>query len=165
MNKLSLPVIAGAVVALATVANGAPDNKGADFLKTAIQGDNSEIMLGRMAAQNATVSPGVKQFAQMLVDDHSAHLKKVQSLAQAQGVKPPTGPMAAADVESAKLHLLKGDSFDKEFIQYMVNDHQKDIADYQQEAARHDGDVSKLAQATIPTLRKHLDAALKLQKR
>ena len=47
------------------------DNDGANFLKTAIEGDNSEIMLGRMAMQNPTTSPAVKRFSRMLIEDHT----------------------------------------------------------------------------------------------
>lgn len=47
----------------------------------------------------------------------------------------------------------------------MMTDHQNDIAEFQKQAARRDGDVSRLAEEALPTLRKHLDAALNLQKR
>jgi len=127
--------VAGAL-SISTVADAALDGKASDFLKTAIKGDNSEIMLGKQVAQNPTASERVKTFAQMLIDDHSQHL-----------------------------HMLKGASFDNEFAKYMVADHQKDIAEFKKEAARRDGDVSKLAEESLPTLRKHLNAALKLERR
>jgi putative membrane protein len=154
-----------AALGIAAGASAAPDSQGADFLRAAIQGDNSEIMLGKMAVQNQSASPRVKHFAQMLIEDHSQHLQKAQALAKAQGVEPPNGPNMGADTESAKLHMLSGASFDKEFAQYMINDHQKDIGDFKKEAARHDGDISKFAEASLPTLRKHLDTALALEKR
>jgi putative membrane protein len=150
---------------LASAASATPNSQGDDFLKAAIQGDNSEIMLGKMAVQNQTASPRVKHFAQMLIDDHSQHLQKAEALAKAQGVQPPNGPTVGADTESAKLHLLSGASFDKEFAQYMINDHQNDIGDFKKEASRHDGNISRFAEASLPTLRKHLDTALALEER
>jgi putative membrane protein len=156
--------LAGAL-AVSTFAQAAADGKATDFMKAAIKGDNSEIMLGKMAAENPTVSPKVKTFAQMLIDEHGQHLQQAQSVAQSNGIKAPTGPTAGADAESAKLHLLKGTAFDDEFTQYMIRDHQKDIEEFKREAARGDGDVSKFAEQSLPTLRKHLDAALKLEKR
>jgi len=161
-----MPLLAAAsVFALSTTARAATDNDSANFLKAAIQGDNSEIMLGKMAVNNPTASPAVKRYGQLLIKDHTEHLQKAQALAQANGIKPPDGPTMGADTESAKLHLLKGDAFDKEFTQYMMSDHQKDIGDFKKEAARSDGDISKFAQESLPTLRKHLDQALDLEKR
>ena len=166
MTKIPMMLLAAAsVFALSTAARAATDNDGANFLKAAIQSDNSEIMLGKMAAENPTASLAVKRYGELLIKDHSEHLRKAQALAQANGIKPPSGTTLGADSESAKLHLLKGDAFNKEFAQYMMSDHQKDIGDFKKEAARHDGDVSKFAEQSLPTLRKHLDGALGLEKR
>lgn len=152
-------------LAVAQVAVAASNPSPADFLKAAVQADNSEIMLGRMAEQNQTASPGVRDYARMLVEDHTANLQKAQALAKEHGVNPPSGPTVGADAESAKLHLLSGAAFNKEFTRYMIGVHQDAITTFRAEAAHHDGDVSRFAEATVPTLRKHLNAALNLEKR
>ena len=46
----------------------------------------------------------------------------------------------------------------------MVQDHKKDIAEYQKEAKRNDGQVSQYASATLPTPQKHLESAQSLAK-
>jgi putative membrane protein len=142
-------------------AASAQDDKTRDFLKNAMQGDNSEVMLGKLATEHAA-SPAAKHYGQMLVDDHSMHLKKVEKVASGLNVPAEYQPMAAAEKERDKLSKLDGDKFDHEFAEYMAKDHRKDIADYEK-AARMAGEVGKLARDTLPTLRKHLSEAEKLK--
>jgi len=142
-------------------AASAQDDKTRDFLKSAMQGDNSEVLLGKLAADRAS-SPAAKHYGQMLVDDHSMHLQKVEKVASGLNVPKEYQPMAAAEKERDKLSKLDGDKFDHEFAEYMVKDHRKDITEYEK-AARMAGAVGKLARDTLPTLRKHLSEAEKLK--
>ncbi len=164
MTRTSIIALALAIGA-ASPALAALDSKSADFLRTAIKGDNSEIMLGRQALRNPTASPAVRRYGRMLIRDHSQALQQADAMAQANGVRPPTGPTIAAQAESAKLRTLRGPAFDQEFAKYMVNDHRRDLTDFRQQADMRAGPVSKLAASTIPTLRKHLNAALDLRRR
>ena len=64
--------------------------------------------------------------------------------------------------EAAKLARLSGRAFDAEFARYMIEDHRKDIADFETEA-RGGGPVTRaLATGTLPTLHKHLEIAERL---
>jgi putative membrane protein len=139
---------------------------GADnsFLNDAVQGDNSEIALGSLAAIQAS-SAGVRQFGQTLVADHTKAKAEVESVANSRHMTPATGEMPEARTEADKLKTLKGADFDREFVNYMVDDHRKDIAKFEAEAARKDGAVSDLAAKQLPTLRKHLSIAASLQKK
>jgi putative membrane protein len=58
-----------------------------------------------------------------------------------------------------KLKALHGAEFDKQFKTMMVDDHKKDIAKYEKQASSGDPQTAALAQKTLPTLRKHFDAA------
>ena len=62
----------------------------------------------------------------------------------------------------AKLQQLSGRDFDHEFIRVMVEDHQKDIAEFKKEAGEGHGPVEQLAAQTLPTLEKHLQMAQSL---
>jgi uncharacterized protein (DUF305 family) len=62
-----------------------------------------------------------------------------------------------------KLSGMTGTDFDKEFVNHMIQDHQKDIADFTKEADAKDGKVSDLAAKQLPTLKKHLAMAQALQ--
>lgn len=68
-----------------------------------------------------------------------------------------------ADQELAKLRRLSGVAFDQEFARYMVEDHEKDIAKYREEAAHGGADARALAERTLPVLQQHLQMAKALQ--
>jgi len=67
--------------------------------------------------------------------------------------------MPEARSEYAKLQRLHGRAFDREVRRYMINDHQKDISKFNDQARHGDRQTARLAQATLPTLRKHLRIA------
>jgi putative membrane protein len=145
---------AGAALAAAT--------GGSTFLKEAIRGDISETQLGQLAQQKSA-SPEVKAFGQELVTDHSQGQTEATALAQSMKITAPTKPMRKAETEYEKLSKLSGPAFDKEFVSYMVKDHQEDIAKFQKEAQAKDGQVSALAEKTLPVLQKHLQTAQSLE--
>ena len=127
------------------------------FLAEVIQGDLAEVNAGKLAQEKGQADD-VKQFGQMLQQDHGEHLKKAEQLAQQLGVTPPTSPNATQQATNTKLERLSGAAFDKEFKQTMVKDHNEDIAKYRREAGLK-GALGKFAQETIPTLEKHLKHA------
>lgn len=156
-------LVSVAVVAVLGCAGAAlaQDDKTRDFLNTAMQGDSSEVMLGKMAAERGG-DAAMKHYGQMLVDDHSMHLKKVEQVASGLNVPANDKPMAAAERERDKLAKLQGEKFDHEFADYMIKDHRQDITEYEK-ASRMTGEVGKLARDTLPTLHKHLSEAEKLK--
>lgn len=149
-----------AVLALSGAAQAKDEDKARHFLRDALQGDNSEMMLGKMAAEQGQ-SPRMKQYGQMLEDDHSMHREKVVRIGSSMGLPDDREPMPEAAKERDKLARLHGRDFDREFAKYMVKDHHKDIKEYEK-AARIRGDVGRLARETLPTLRKHLSTAERL---
>jgi putative membrane protein len=161
MKLLQLVVVCVASIAASGAAFAAATGDDRDFITKAIKGDNSEIMLGGVAQQHGA-TPGMRAFGAMLVADHTKARDQAISVAHALGVSPPSGAMAEADVERAKLALLSGPSFDREFAKYMINDHEHDIADFEAEAAHGHGGAAALARKSLPVLRKHLSAAERL---
>jgi len=135
-----------------------------EFLMQAQQGANSEIMLGRLAAERGR-SPGVREFGQALVSDHRQAREEVRSLGLRFGVQPTRDVTPEAREERDRLAGMGGRRFDREFVRYMIDDHRKDIAEFRDEAREQHGAVSELARRQLPTLRKHLDMALALDNR
>ena len=162
-HTLCTAACAAAVVAtlgLAPAMAGSPR----DFLKDAIKGDNSEIMLGKLGERRAA-TPAGRDFAQTLVADHSRARSEAVRLARRLHVRPPLGPQKEALEARRHLSRLSGWSFDREFARYMVQDHQSDIAKFRKEADAGRGATSALAQRQLPTLHKHLDMAQRLNAR
>jgi putative membrane protein len=131
------------------------------FLKDAVQGDLSEVKMGQLAQQKGQ-SQDVKQFGQMLQQDHGQHLQQSQQMAQQMGVTPPSEPNAEQKKMYDRLSKMNGTQFDKAFAKDMVQDHKKDIAKYQKEA-KSKGPLAGFAQQTVPVLQKHLQTAQSIE--
>ena len=145
---------AGALLASSS-AMAAPASK---FLHDAIRGDNSEIRLGALIASRGA-SGEVRSFGRTLERDHSTARGQAVAVARLMRVSVPTSMMPEARTEYAKLERLRGRAFDREVRRYMVHDHEKDIADFRDQARNGDRRTASLAQRQLPTLRKHLRIA------
>lgn len=151
------PVALAALFALTTTSAFAAKSA-EEFIKDAIQGDNSEVMLGQLA-QDKAGGQKTREFGQMLVTDHSKAKEEASSVAKTLGVTPPDQPSTQAQDEQTKLSKLSGDAFDKEFANYMVTDHEKNIKEFQDQANAKQGPTSDMAAKQLPTLQNHLAMA------
>lgn len=159
MRILTAGLLAGALqLSMAAGASAAGDRS---FVKKAIQGNYAEVALGKLAEQRGR-SDGVKSYGKMLASDHSQANEKATALAGRIGVKAPSGPSLKQKMTYRRMAALKGGAFDKQFVDHMVKDHQKDIKDYQQHTSGS-GPVSNYAKETLPTLDKHLKTAQDLE--
>ncbi len=157
-SAVTVLVAGGAVAA----PKGQPPAKDQHFMTEAIEGDMSEVSMGRLAQQKGQ-SDQVKQFGQALQQDHSEHLQKAQQLASQNGMKMPSEPSKKQKAIYSRLEGMSGGRFDQAFAQAMVRDHQEDIKKYQKQAAAN-SPLSDFAQQTVPVLQKHLDMAKSLAK-
>jgi len=132
------------------------------FMMDAAKGGMMEVDLGHMAVDKGT-DPAVKKFGQRMITDHSKANGELMDLAKRKGVTlPADNPNAASSMSFAK---KTGPAFDKGYAKDMVEDHQKDIAEFEKEAkSGTDPDVKSWAQNTLPTLRSHLTDAQSLPK-
>jgi putative membrane protein len=169
MHRSSLLIVAAGFVLSTSFAfspaEAAPRAKTGDqhFMTEAIQGDLSEVQMGKLAQEKGQ-RDNVKQFGKMLEQDHSEHLQKAQQLADKDGLKAPSEPNAKQQRTYEKLSALSGNKFDAAFARDMVKDHEEDIGKYRKES--HSGsDLADFAKQTMPVLQKHLQAAEALTKK
>jgi len=148
-------IIIASTVLLSGTAFAAPP---AQFLHKAIQGNYSEVTLGRMI-QNRSSNPQVRNFGAMLVRDHGRGLAQAQGIAARLRLRIPVSLTPEARRESVVLRHLNGRAFDREVRRYMVNDHQKDIAEFRAQVHSGDRATSGYAAATIPVMQRHLAMA------
>src|SRR5437868_2696998 len=121
------------------------------FMHKAAKGGMMEVAMGRMAEQNAQ-SDDVKSFGKRMVTDHSKANDELKSIASKKGVQLPT-----------KEHSGKWTS-DKAYMDMMVEDHEKDLAEFKEEASTgSDPDVKKFADDTAKMVQEHLDLAKEIQ--
>jgi putative membrane protein len=139
-----------------TMASASSDQK---FVEDAIKGNRAEVTLGKMVAAKAQ-DQSVKQFAQLMVKDHSHALNELEQLARKKGLNVPAGLPDDAQQLQSKLQSDSGKQLDKDYMEGMVNDHQKDVQEFQDAAQNaKDPEVKQLASKLLPTLQQHLDKA------
>jgi putative membrane protein len=96
----------------------------------------------------------------MMVTDHGKANEELKSLAAANNVTIPTTLLPEHQKHIDMMSKMKGDAFDKHYMSMMVNDHKKDIGEFQKEANSTSNDAFKaFAAKTLPVLQKHLDSA------
>ena len=160
---MRMKLLAGAAMAALLVSGSAwaQDKASQSFLTEAIQGNLAEVQMGQLAQKNGS-SDAVKQFGQMLVKDHSESNQKAISVAKSMGVTPPIQPNSKQEATYNRLAKLTGNQFDRAFAKDMVADHKSDIKSFEKESTKNDA-AGSYAKETLPTLRKHLQAAESLQ--
>jgi len=129
-------------------------------LKDMAQANIAEVEAGKMALDKAQ-DPKVKQFAQMMVDDHSKGLKEVQQVADSKGLKLPTEPDMSQKAEAKSLSKLSGADFDKQYMAKAgVSDHRQ-VHEKLQKISKDakDIDVKGLATKMLPVVERHLEQA------
>ena len=134
------------------------------FVDFAAQTDMMEANLGQLAG-NAASSQAVKDYAQMLVTDHTADYKQLGDVAKQANLNLPNAIDEEHNKMIAPFQKLKGAAFDKKYETEMVAGHTKAIAIYQKEAsdAQNSG-LKSYAQQALTVLQKHLDGAKDLGK-
>jgi putative membrane protein len=129
------------------------------FVRKAAEGGLAEVELGKLATQKAS-SDEVKKFGQRMVDDHTKANDQLKQVAQQKGIALPTQPDAKDQATLKRLEKLSGEQFDKAYMNDMVKDHTKDVAEFQKESkTAKDPDVKNFASQTLPTLQDHLKQA------
>lgn len=140
-------------------------NSDQTFLQDAIKGNRAEVTLGKMVTAK-TKDPNVKQFAEMMVKDHTVALSQLQQLAQQKNVNVPEGLPDDAQQLQSKLQSDTGRQFDQDYMDGMVQDHQKDVQDFKDASQNaKDPDVKKIATKLTPTLEHHLQKAQQIDQK
>jgi putative membrane protein len=129
------------------------------FASNAAQGGMAEVEMGRLAAQRAN-DPDVKAFGERMVSDHSRANGELKSVAAKKGLQLPADMNAEQKSEIDKLSKLSGAEFDKQYMSAMVDDHEKDVKEFEtQSKSGNDADIKSFATRTLPTLQEHLKMA------
>ncbi|HJT82613.1 MAG TPA: DUF4142 domain-containing protein [Chthoniobacterales bacterium] len=122
------------------------------FVENAAKGGMMEVAMGRMAAQRAH-NNDVKQFGSRMVTDHSKANNELKSIAARKGISLPAEP---------KPHAF---STDANYMAMMVKDHQKDLAEFQNQAKNgSDPDLKRFADKTSKVISAHLSEAQRINK-
>ena len=131
--------------------------KDKEFVKKAAMGGMMEVDMGQMAQQQGK-SADVKKIGSRMVADHSKANNELMAIAAKKGV--------TLSKEKAKMAKMNGANFDKEYLDAMVKDHEKDLAEFQGEAQNgSDADVKAFAAKTSKVIESHLAMVKAAQKK
>ena len=130
-----------------------------DFIMKAAQGGMAEVALGTLAAQQGT-DAGVKSFGNRMTNDHGKANDELKALATNKGLALPMDLDAEGQKTQKELSKKIGEDFDKAYMDDMVKDHEKDVAEFHKETtAAQDADLKAWVSKTLPTLQDHLKLA------
>jgi predicted outer membrane protein len=133
-----------------------------DFVGDLARGNMAEISLSQMALERSQ-NESVKQFAQMMVTDHTAAGTELQTLATSKNITLPTAMDQKHQSAMTKLGGESGSAFDRDYMKQMVNDDEKTLSLLQKQADKGtDADLKAFAAKMVPIVQGHLTAARNL---
>jgi putative membrane protein len=135
-----------------------------DFATMAASSDMLEIRSSELALQKSQTA-AVKDFAQMMINDHTTASKNLMAAAQQDGVTVPADmlPKHASQVEAPG--SAAGEGFDAAYIGAQVTAHQQALALMTSYAESGDAAALKAhAQKTAPIIQMHYEHAQQLDK-
>ena len=136
----------------------------ATFVPMAASGNQFEIESSKLALQRGQ-SQAVKDFANLMIKDHTAAAAKMkQTLADAR-LQAPTEPLSAKDQKALEsLKAATSGAFDKAYIDAQYVAHVEAVNLFTAYAQNGDNPkVKALADELLPTLKAHLDHVTKMR--
>lgn len=133
------------------------------FAMAAANSDMTEIQSSQIALQKAR-RPAVRQFAQMMIDEHTRSTQRLMTIAQGKNIVLPTALDAQHQQMVDQLNPVPaGPRFDREYLRMQVMSHQQTLATMQQYAANGtDPELKQFASDMVPVVQNHLQMAQRL---
>lgn len=142
----------------------AVDQADAEFATKAAAGGMAEVELGNLALTK-TSHAKLKEFANMMVNDHSKVNEELKTIAKMKNI---TLPGMVDEDHQKKINELKtktGADFDKAYTEAMVDGHKKTLDLMNAEAKDgKDPELKAFAAKTAPAVQTHLDLITTIQK-
>jgi len=147
----------------ASTSSAPADKNDSTFAVTAANDGMAEVTAGKVAQEQA-VSKRVKAFAAMMVTDHGKANDELAAIAKTKNIILPTSPDAEKQKMVTDMSKMKGKSFDKDYVNGMVDGHEKAVKLFTDASQNcKDTDLKAFATKTLPTLKMHLDSIKAIQ--
>ncbi|WP_019140184.1 DUF4142 domain-containing protein [Noviherbaspirillum massiliense] len=135
------------------------------LLFAAFQDGKGEILLSKLALQKATDAE-VRQFAQRMIDDHTAANNQIMQLAQQKGIALPNEPSAENALAYVRLSQLSGAAFDRAYMSRNIDVHAQDVGLLRTASvSEQDAQIRAFATAQLPVIQAHLTTAQQIGNR
>ncbi|MEO7529841.1 MAG: DUF4142 domain-containing protein [Sediminibacterium sp.] len=127
------------------------------FAVNLADGSMLEVEASNLALKNASAR-NVKDFATMMVTDHTAANNELKDAAGKKNISLPIGLSEAKQKKYTDLAAKKGADFDKGYIDLMVDEHKDALDALQKEAEKgNDADLRNWAAGKLATIQHHYD--------
>jgi len=136
-----------------------------EFLIWAISCEMAEVQIGEKAMKNAR-NNDVRDLAVDVVQKHKAHRDALLENAKAQKLAVASGLEKHHREAFNRLSRLEGNDFDRAYDKYLIEGHAKGIEMYEKwQKHTTDAALKKEIEQILPSLRKHLAEARKIEKK
>lgn len=154
----------GSMAGKGSMTGGAVNEMDAKFANDAAVAGMAEVAAGKVASQKAT-NPQVKDFAKMMVMDHTKANEELMAIAKKKNITLPAAPDADHQKMLTDLSAKTGKDFDKAYVDAMVSGHKK-VASMLEDASKNckDSELMGFAAKTLPTVKAHLAKIEAIQK-
>jgi len=138
------------------------DSSDVKFAKEAAGGGMAEIAFSKLAEQKS-LSTKIKDFAAMMVTDHSKAGDSLAAIAKNKNITLPVAVDTAHQKKYDGLSAKSGADFDRGYVKIMLGDHKGALKLMQDEATNgKDADLKAFAAKVALTVQMHLDAIEKI---
>jgi putative membrane protein len=129
------------------------------FANKAAAGGIAAVEMAKLAQQISKTAE-VKKLAERIVAERGKANEELKVLSAAKGNPLPVTPSRVAMIEMEKVVKLTGAKFDQEYLEDVVEDHKKDVKEFEKQSkAGKDPDLTKWAAEKLPMLQEHLRLA------
>lgn len=144
---------------------GSLHRKDLKFIMLANSSNKLEIEASRLALQNAS-NTAVKDFARMMVDHHTMAASEMKTMLSSKGAMiPDTVLLPRHRMQMEMLSNLQGAEFDKMYTRIMVDAHEEDVDEFEDEVTdARDADIRAFTAKMLPTLQMHYTRSKELRK-
>lgn len=128
-----------------------------DFIREAVQDDIADVEIGRMARTDPSTPQAVQEVGQVLTQSAMARNDRLSKLAAGHGVAVANQLEPQDRTAIRELSKVTGDTFTRNYLQYVLGDLETDIRSYRKVAESDvPADVKDFAQQNIPKLEQDL---------
>jgi putative membrane protein len=152
-----------------------------DWVEDRLVGGMTEVKLGELASQKGR-DADVKAFGRMMVQDHTKAGEELKQFASKHNITAPADLDDEHRDKVERLSKLQGAEFDREYMNTMVDDHEKTVNALEDRLDKEgdndnprytakksdntaESELNQWAANTIPTVRKHLERAREIDQK
>lgn len=132
------------------------------FTKAARLGE-TEVALSRIAERRA-IHPRVRDFAGLMIREHTAANSQLADLAAKKGVTIEREDATDKRREETKWNEKSGDDFDEDYLEAMIDAHEDTVDVLENGTESKDPDVAEWARKMLPAVKSHLTQAEQIKK-